>query len=393
MALEDAATQGKSTGRDPDKDNAHLFEEFRRPAQPGDPPKPRGLNAQGYRFPPQVGTPPLTKENLAKGAGLPSSANAVPPMPTPSELVEKAPLFEEYHRLDLKEHPRTGKGLRAATAPKTAKEILQGYEPPEPEVVTGKRMDRPAIALPASPEPIIHPARRLDRDEPAAAATTAAAHAQELDAAHLDAEADVASAPQATMSHSRSHGPTRTVTDRDPFAEMPNLPRGPDAADHQPTHTSDAPPVPPGDGPRIALVQADFNYQITTHMAEAARRRAHDLGCAVGLHVHVSGAFDIPPMAKALAARPDVDAVVAIGCIVQGETGHDTLIAQECARKLADLAYESGKPVGLAVTGPRMTRAAAQARAEVVPQHAVDAVVKQWRAFKALGAARMAATH
>lgn len=386
---EAAARMAKAT--DPDAANAHLFEEFKRPPQPGEPPKPKGLNAQGYQFPPPTGPPALTKENLAKGVGLPPSGNAVPPMPAASELVAADPLFEEYQRPDLERHPRTGKGLRHATQPKSAKEILKDYEPPTPQVFTGKRESRPPPPLPQAPPPVIQPAR------PAPAQPT-----QADDAAHLDAEADLASAPELTMSHSRSHGPTKVLTDHDPFAEMPNLPkRAPTPVPSMPIattpsrasapHANDAPAVQPGDGPRVALVQADFNYGITTRMAEAARDTASALGCEVVLHVHVGGVFDIPLVAKALARRGDVDAVVAIGCVIQGETGHDQLIATECARKLADLSYESEKPVGLAVTGPRMTKQAAEARTESAPRHAVEAVVKQWRTLKAVGAARLAA--
>lgn len=368
-------------------DNSHLFEEFQRPAQPGDKPKPRGLNAAGYQFPPQTGTPAMTKENLAKGLSLPPSQNAVPPLPE-SKLVESDTLFEEYHRPDLKDKPRTGTGLRStppAEQPRSAKEILRDYEPPTPQVFTGKR-DAPTFTpLAPAPAPVIRAARPLSASQPT----------PELDAAHLDAEADLASAPELTMSHSRDHGPSKTVTTHDPLHEMPTLPTPPARpalrSDDAGPHTSDAPAVEPGDGPRLAVVQADFNYAITTRMAEAAITKAKALGCDLHLHVHVAGVFDIPLAAKALASRDDVDAILAIGCVIQGETGHDQLIATECARKLADLSYESEKPVGLAVTGPRMSRSAAEARAESVPVHAAEAVVKQWRALKAIGATRLAA--
>lgn len=395
---EAAARMAKAV--DPDAANAHLFEEFKRPPQPGEAPKPKGLNAQGYQFPPADGrSPPMTKENLAKGIGLPPSGNIVPPMPPPTELVAADPLFEEYQRPDLKDRPRTGQGLRHATQPKTAKEILKDYEPPTPQVFTGKR--DPALApapLPQAPAPTIQAARpALPNPVPLPSA------AQELDAAHLDAEADLASAPELTMSHSRSHGPTKTVTTHDPFAEMPTLPGPPKAAPGtgpgtmpigkpaSSPHANDAPRVEPGDGPRIGLVQADFNYGITTRMAEAARAAAVALGCQVVHHAHVAGVYDVPLAAKVLARRGDVDAVVAVGCVIQGETGHDELIATECARKLADLSYDTEKPVGLAVTGPRMTREAAEARVGTAPLNAVEAVVKQWRTLKALGAARLAA--
>ncbi len=399
-AQEEAAQRMAKAAEVADRDNAHLFEEFKRPPQPGEAPKPRGLNAQGYQFPPSTGPPPMTKENLAKGVGLPPSQNIVPPMPPASELVAKETMFEEYQRPDLREHPRTGKGLRTHTQPKTAKEILANYQPPEPKVLTGKRDPGSAPPpLPPTPPPVIHPAKATPMPSsapPAQPPAPSAPHGAtaEADAAHLDAEADLASAPELTMSHSRSHGPTRVLTNDDPFLEMPSLPGSKPKPAPRPArapplvHDSDAPPIEPGDGPRVALVQADFNYAITTSMAEAAREAAEALGCDVVHHVHVAGVFDVPLAAKALARRADVDAIVAVGCVIQGETGHDQLIATECARKLADLSYETEKPVGLSVTGPRMTREAAEARTETAPRHAVEAVVKQWRALKAIGAAR-----
>jgi 6,7-dimethyl-8-ribityllumazine synthase len=150
-------------------------------------------------------------------------------------------------------------------------------------------------------------------------------------------------------------------------------------------HKSDAPALRPGSGPRIALVQADFNHDVTDRMAEDATAYARQLGASVVHHLHVAGAFDIPLTAKVLAERADVDAVVAIGCIIQGETGHDTLIAREVARKLADLAFQAEKPIGLAVTGPRMTHAQALARVHA-GRHAVSAVTQQWRGLQALNA-------
>ncbi|MEA3135721.1 MAG: 6,7-dimethyl-8-ribityllumazine synthase [Thermoplasmata archaeon] len=411
-ALEKAKPTAKATAPAP-AERTDLFEEYVRPAAPGEGPKPKGLNAAGYKFPPETpGTAPaMTKANMAKGLGLP------PPVPPskepapPTELVEKDTLFEEYHRPDLKEKPRTGKGIRAeAPGPKSAKEILKDYEPPVPQVHTPRRTPNPT------------PADHAPKGEDV-----------EADAAHLDAEADLASAAALTMSHSKHHGPTKVQTDHDPFREMPKLPdepapepvhaapaspavaaipvsppkpaprpapmpapsfgpaaRAASPSSHAPhpaptPHVSDAPALRPGSGPRIALVQADFNHEITKRMADDAVAFARQLGATVVHHLHVAGAFDIPLTAKMLAVRADVDAVVAIGCIIQGETGHDELIAREVARKLADLAFMAEKPIGLAVTGPRMTKAQAEARVHVA-RHAVTAVTQQWRGLQALNA-------
>jgi 6,7-dimethyl-8-ribityllumazine synthase len=427
-ALEKAKPAAKAPTPSAPPERTDLFEEYVRPAGAGEPAKPKGLNAAGYKFPPEVpaNAPAMTKANMAKGLGLPAPLPPSKEPAPPTELVEKDTLFEEYHRPDLKDKPRTGKGIRTAPAePKTAKEILKDYEPPTPQVFTPRRTP--------TGTPADHAPKGVD---------------VEADAAHLDAEADLASAAELTMSHSRHHGPTKVQTDHDPFREMPKLPDeepagldeaplphappahptqaaapakhapapaatpppqvssrispmpapsfGPAAraaappshAAHAPPstpHVSDAPAIRPGSGPRIALVQADFNHEITKRMADDAVAYARQLGGTVVHHLHVAGAFDIPLTAKMLGVRADVDAVVAIGCIIQGETGHDEVIAREVARKLADLAFLIEKPVGLAVTGPRMTKAQAEARIHVA-RHAVAAVTQQWRGLQALNA-------
>src|SRR5688572_10862692 len=146
-ALERAQPPAKAAAP-PAGERRDLYEEFVRQAQPGEAPKPKGLKAAGYQFPPEQ-NPALTKANMAKGIGLPPPAppSAVPAPPT--ELVEKDTMFEEYQRPDLREHPRTGKGIRAAAQPKTAKEILKDYQPPEPQVFTPRRTPAPPAHTPA----------------------------------------------------------------------------------------------------------------------------------------------------------------------------------------------------------------------------------------------------
>lgn len=134
---------------------------------------------------------------------------------------------------------------------------------------------------------------------------------------------------------------------------------------------------------KIAYVCSEFNYDITSRMLERAQAHAEFLGEKSGPVVWTAGVFDTSLPVKALLKRKDVDAVVVIGCVIQGETGHDQLVAQHASRKAADLALEFEKPVGLAITGPGMTRLQAEARVDA-GRHAVEAVVKTVRQLKAL---------
>ena len=128
-------------------------------------------------------------------------------------------------------------------------------------------------------------------------------------------------------------------------------------------------------GIRVAIAVSEFNFDVTLLMLERAKEEVSFLGAALGPVVKTPGVFDLPLAAQALLKRTDVDAVVALGAVIQGETGHDEVVMQQASRKLADLAVDSGKPVGLGISGPGETRLQAQDRIENAA-NAVRAVVK-----------------
>jgi len=65
--------------------------------------------------------------------------------------------------------------------------------------------------------------------------------------------------------------------------------------------------------------------------------------------VRVPGAFELPVVARRLAASGRYDAVVALGCVIRGDTPHFEYVAGECARGLQLAALESGVPVAFGV--------------------------------------------
>jgi len=89
----------------------------------------------------------------------------------------------------------------------------------------------------------------------------------------------------------------------------------------------------------------------------------------------VPGVFDMPLAVKKLVQSKDIDGVVTLGCVIEGETDHDQIVIQNAARKMADLSVEFGKPVALGVSGPGMTRLQAADRVENAKQ-AVESCVK-----------------
>ncbi len=126
----------------------------------------------------------------------------------------------------------------------------------------------------------------------------------------------------------------------------------------------------------LGIVVAEFNYDISSKMLERAEEHAKFLGANVVEVIKAPGSFDMPILVKKLLAKKNIDAVVTLGVIIQGDTKHDELIGNQLARKLMDLSLEYNKPVGLGVSGPGQTRAQAMERIDDYAKRSVEAAVK-----------------
>ncbi|MDY0293409.1 MAG: 6,7-dimethyl-8-ribityllumazine synthase [Candidatus Methanomethylophilaceae archaeon] len=126
---------------------------------------------------------------------------------------------------------------------------------------------------------------------------------------------------------------------------------------------------------RIGMVAAEFNFDITSMMIERAKAEAEFLGVTIAKTIMVPGVFDMPLALKYLLEDPEIDAVITLGAVIKGETKHDEVIIAQAARKIADMALDSNKPVALGITGPDMTQLQAVDRIEK-GRDAVDSVVK-----------------
>jgi 6,7-dimethyl-8-ribityllumazine synthase len=132
---------------------------------------------------------------------------------------------------------------------------------------------------------------------------------------------------------------------------------------------------------RIGIVVSEFNYDITMSMLERAKEQAKFLGMEVGEVLAVPGVFDIPLAAQGLLKRDDIDGVVTLGVVLEGETEHDDHIMSQSTRKIVDLATQFEKPVGLGITGPGMTRLQAEDRIDRAKE-AVESVFKMHKRMK-----------
>ncbi len=125
----------------------------------------------------------------------------------------------------------------------------------------------------------------------------------------------------------------------------------------------------------LGVIVAEFNADVTYLMLERAKEHAAFLGVTVKEVVKVPGVYDMPVAAKALLARVDIDGIVAIGAVIEGETRHDEIIMQQATRKLLDISVETGKPIGLGITGHGMTKLQALDRIDNAKQ-AVESAYK-----------------
>ena len=104
-------------------------------------------------------------------------------------------------------------------------------------------------------------------------------------------------------------------------------------------------------GVRFGLVAARFNGSIVERLVEGARGLLLDHGARTEdlLLVRVPGAWEIPAALDALAASGRVDALVALGAVIRGETPHFETICNECAAGCAGVTARTGIPVGFGV--------------------------------------------
>lgn len=104
-------------------------------------------------------------------------------------------------------------------------------------------------------------------------------------------------------------------------------------------------------GSRVAACVSRFHSDLTGAMLESARRELAAAGAEVdGMRVvWVPGAFELPLVARRLARRADVDAVMCFGLVLKGETTHDRWVAQGAVQGLVDVGLECDKPVLLGI--------------------------------------------
>ncbi|MFK7959010.1 MAG: 6,7-dimethyl-8-ribityllumazine synthase [Phycisphaerales bacterium] len=104
-------------------------------------------------------------------------------------------------------------------------------------------------------------------------------------------------------------------------------------------------------GLRVGIAVSRYHADITGAMLHGAERAFSGAGGAPGdvLVVPAPGAWELLPVAVAMAERGDLHGVVCLGCILTGETTHDQWLAGGLASGLADLTNRTGLPAAFGV--------------------------------------------
>jgi 6,7-dimethyl-8-ribityllumazine synthase len=116
-----------------------------------------------------------------------------------------------------------------------------------------------------------------------------------------------------------------------------------------------------GQGLKIAIVQARFNEGVTGALLKACTDELAQMGVSDITHLQVPGALEVALALQALAESQQFDALIALGCIIRGETYHFELVANESGAAVTRVGLDHGLPIANAIlTTENMAQAVAR---------------------------------
>ncbi len=97
----------------------------------------------------------------------------------------------------------------------------------------------------------------------------------------------------------------------------------------------------------FGIVVSEWNAEITDALTTGAREALSELGASSRhIHIHkVPGSFELPIAAKLLTDHVKLDAIIAIGSVIQGETRHFDFVCNAVAQGVKDVSIQTGVPV------------------------------------------------
>ncbi len=134
---------------------------------------------------------------------------------------------------------------------------------------------------------------------------------------------------------------------------------------------------------RIGIVTAEWNHKITHALRDGAIRFLREKGVKEKNIItrDVPGSFELPLGAQFLASQKNIDAVLTLGCVIQGETRHFDFICDACAHGVMNVGLTFNKPV---VFGVLTTDTEAQAKERAGGKHGNKGIEAAETALKML---------
>lgn len=110
-------------------------------------------------------------------------------------------------------------------------------------------------------------------------------------------------------------------------------------------------PIPDAAGYKFAIVVAEWNPEVTESMAEAARETLlkYNVDANDILYKYVPGSYELSLGAQYMAEYTNVDAIICLGCVVQGETRHFDYVCKAVTEGTSQVSLKYNMPVGFGV--------------------------------------------
>ena len=106
-----------------------------------------------------------------------------------------------------------------------------------------------------------------------------------------------------------------------------------------------------GKDKKFAIVLSRFNSFLTERLLEGALDclSRHEVNSENIKIIRTPGAFEIPLICKKITDKKDVDAIIALGAVIRGDTPHFDFVAAEVAKGIAKVSLDSGMPISFGV--------------------------------------------
>ncbi|MDR1974717.1 MAG: 6,7-dimethyl-8-ribityllumazine synthase [Bacteroidales bacterium] len=143
-----------------------------------------------------------------------------------------------------------------------------------------------------------------------------------------------------------------------------------------------------GSGYKVAVITAEWNHEITYALRDECCSTLINYSVKPEdiLQVEVPGTFELPTVAAIFASREDIDAVICLGCVIQGETRHFEFICNAVANGLTNVGIASKKPVIFGVlTTNTVEQAIARSLRNNHANKGYEAAISALKMLKAIG--------